>query len=91
MILLGLDISINSSGYDKHPSSITTSSFDSFIILGLKQVIDKDLIDKICKKAIEANQKPVEQYKNGHKKAIGALVGFCMKEGKGQVNPKHIS
>lgn len=58
---------------------------------GLKQVVDTNLIDTLCKKAIESNQKAVDQYKGGHKKAIGALVGFCMKEGKGQVNPKHIS
>jgi len=58
---------------------------------GLKQVIDNNLIDTLCKQAIQNNQKAVTQYQEGHKKAIGALVGFCMKEGKGQVNPKHIS
>jgi aspartyl-tRNA(Asn)/glutamyl-tRNA(Gln) amidotransferase subunit B len=54
---------------------------------GLKQVSDTGLIEELCKKAIESNPKAIEDYKSGNEKALGALVGFIMKESKGQANP----
>ena len=57
----------------------------------LKQVVDLGLLEEICNKAIEVNQKAAEDVRNGNPKAIGALVGFCMKESKGQLNPAMIS
>ena len=54
---------------------------------GLKQVTDHSAIETWCKAAIEANPKAVEDVKGGNNKAIGALVGFVMKESKGQANP----
>ncbi len=54
---------------------------------GLKQVSDTGLIEELCKKAIDANPKAIEDYKSGNEKALGALVGFIMKESKGQANP----
>jgi len=58
---------------------------------GLKQVSDKGLIEELCQKAIEANPSAAEDVKNGKDKAIGALVGFVMKESKGQANPKAVN
>jgi aspartyl-tRNA(Asn)/glutamyl-tRNA(Gln) amidotransferase subunit B len=55
---------------------------------GLKQVSDTGAIEIACKKVIEANPGPVEDYKNGKEKAIGFLIGMVMKEMKGQANPK---
>ena len=57
----------------------------------LKQVVDLGLLEEICNKAIESNQKAADDVRNGNNKAIGALVGFCMKESKGQLNPAMIS
>jgi len=58
---------------------------------GLKQVSDKHELEQICKKAIEAMPKAAEDIRNGNDKAIGALVGFVMKETKGQANPGKVN
>ncbi|MBT6143314.1 Asp-tRNA(Asn)/Glu-tRNA(Gln) amidotransferase subunit GatB [bacterium] len=57
----------------------------------LKQVIDESLLESVCQKAIDSNQKAADDVRQGNHKAVGALVGFCMKESKGQLNPAHIS
>ena len=57
----------------------------------LKQVVDLGFLEEVCKKAIDSNQKAADDVRNGNNKAIGALVGFCMKESKGQLNPAMIS
>ncbi len=54
---------------------------------GLKQVSDTQSIQNWCQAAIAANPKAVQDYKQGNLKAIGSLVGFVMKESKGQANP----
>ncbi len=54
---------------------------------GLKQVSDTAAIEEFCQKAILALPQAAEDVKNGQMKAIGALVGFVMKESKGQANP----
>jgi len=54
---------------------------------GLKQISDTGELEKVCKKAIEANPQAVEDFKNGKDRAIGAIVGMVMKETKGQANP----
>lgn len=58
---------------------------------GLKQVSDTGAIEEFAKKAIDALPKAAEDVKNGEMKAIGALVGFVMKESKGQANPKLVN
>ncbi len=57
----------------------------------LKQVVDEGLLLEVCQKAISTLDKAAEDVRNGNPKAIGALVGFCMKESKGQLNPAKIS
>ena len=57
----------------------------------LKQVVDNELLTQVCNKAIQAIPKAAEDVRNGNEKAIGALVGLCMKESKGQLNPAMIS
>jgi aspartyl-tRNA(Asn)/glutamyl-tRNA(Gln) amidotransferase subunit B len=42
-----------------------------------------DELSEIVDRALEANPKAVEQYKEGKGKAIGAIVGFVMRETKG--------
>ncbi len=58
---------------------------------GLKQVSDKHELEEICKKAIEALPKAAQDIRDGNDKAIGALVGFVMKETKGQANPGKVN
>lgn len=54
---------------------------------GLKQISDTGAIEAMVEEALAANQKAVEDYKNGNEKALGAIVGFVMKQSKGQANP----
>ena len=42
-------------------------------------------------KAIEANPKAVEDIRNGKGKAVGAIVGFVMKEMKGKCDPATVN
>ncbi len=58
---------------------------------GLVQITDTKAIEEIVDKVIEANQKAVEDYQSGNKKAIGALVGQVMKQSKGKANPQTVN
>ena len=54
---------------------------------GLKTVSDEGELRAVIEEVLANNQKMVEDYKNGKKKAIGALVGQTMKATKGKANP----
>jgi aspartyl-tRNA(Asn)/glutamyl-tRNA(Gln) amidotransferase subunit B len=56
--------------------------------MGLTQMTNKDDIIKIISKVCEVNQKQVQDYKNGNAKMLQFLIGMCMKESGGKVNPK---
>lgn len=58
---------------------------------GLTQVSDTGLIEKAVEKAIAANPAAVQEFKAGKQKALGALVGFVMKETAGKANPKLVN
>lgn len=58
---------------------------------GLQQVSDTGALEEMAKKAIEALPQAAEDVRNGEMKAIGALVGFIMKESKGSANPKAVN
>lgn len=58
---------------------------------GLVQITDTKAIEEIVDKVIADNPKPVEDYKGGNKKAIGALVGQVMKQSKGKANPQMVN
>ncbi len=58
---------------------------------GMQQISDDSAIEELVEKAIEANPKAIEDFKNGNEKAIGAVVGFVMKESKGQANPAKVN
>ena len=53
----------------------------------LSQISDTSELESIVTSVIEANQKSVEDYKNGKTNALGFLVGQCMKATKGKGNP----
>jgi aspartyl-tRNA(Asn)/glutamyl-tRNA(Gln) amidotransferase subunit B len=54
----------------------------------LLQTTDMILLENIVSQIIEQNPTQIEQYKSGKVQVIGFLVGQCMKEAKGQGNPK---
>ena len=54
---------------------------------GLKSMNDEGELIATIQAVIDANPQAVEDYHNGKKKAIGALVGQTMKATKGKANP----
>lgn len=58
---------------------------------GLVQITDTKAIEGIVDEVIANNQKAVDDYKGGNKKAIGALVGQVMKASKGKANPQLVN
>ena len=65
---------------DKSPSTLINE-------LGLKQVTDEDLIEKLVEKIIADNPAQVEKAKL-NPKILGWFVGQVMNESKGKANPK---
>ena len=52
--------------------------------------LDDSFVDELCKQAIEANPKAVQQFKEGKEKAIMACMGFVMKNSKGKANAQEV-
>lgn len=55
---------------------------------GLVQISDEGEIKKVVEKIITANPQSIADYKAGKDRALGFLVGQCMKEMKGKGNPQ---
>lgn len=55
---------------------------------GLSQITKEDEIEKVVKKIISENPKPVEDFKKGKQNALQYLIGQAMKETKGKANPQ---
>ena len=53
-----------------------------------KQASDTSLIEKIVKGVLDKYPDSVKDYKNGKDNAIKFLMGMCMKESGGKINPK---
>ena len=54
----------------------------------IENITDDTEIRKIIRKVIAENESSVNDYKNGHDRAIKFLMGQIMKETKGKANPK---
>ncbi len=54
---------------------------------GLVQISDEDELGRIVDAAIAANPQAVADYQGGKAKALGAMIGYVMKETRGQANP----
>ena len=61
---------------------------DSFDLEKYKQVDNSEEIEKIVKTIIDRYPDSVTDYKNGKDHAIKFLMGMCMKESGGKINPK---
>ena len=57
----------------------------------LKQVSNRDDLDKIAEQTIKNNPQPVEDYKQGKETALQFLVGQAMRETKGKANPEVVA
>ena len=66
---------------DKDPQAIIEER-------GMKQVSDIGALEAVVCAVVKENPDQVEKYKNGNTKVIGFFVGQCMKQMKGQGNPK---
>ncbi|MBQ6498039.1 MAG: Asp-tRNA(Asn)/Glu-tRNA(Gln) amidotransferase subunit GatB [Bacilli bacterium] len=55
---------------------------------GIENITDDKEIREVIKKIITENPDSVNDYKNGHDRAIKFLMGQVMKETKGKVNPQ---
>ena len=69
---------------DKDPAAIVEER-------GMKQVSDTGAIEAVVDAVIAAHPDEVARYKEGNQKLIGFFVGQCMKEMRGQGNPKVIN
>lgn len=69
---------------DKDPAAIVEER-------GMKQVSDTGAIEAVVDGVIASNPDEVARYKEGNTKLIGFFVGQCMKEMRGQGNPKIIN
>ena len=54
---------------------------------GIENITDDGEIKKIVEKIIKDNPESVEDYRNGHDRAMKYLMGQVMKETKGKINP----
>lgn len=69
---------------DKDPKAIIAER-------GMEQVSDTGAIESVIDGVLAAFPDKVEQYKGGKTGLLGFFVGQCMKEMKGQGNPKVIN
>ncbi|MBI3618857.1 Asp-tRNA(Asn)/Glu-tRNA(Gln) amidotransferase subunit GatB [Candidatus Peregrinibacteria bacterium] len=58
---------------------------------GMQQISDDSVLEDWVKKAIAANPDAIASFKNGKEAALGAVVGWVMKQTRGQANPGKIS
>ncbi len=58
---------------------------------GMGQISDDSAIEKLVDEAIAANAESVASFKTGKASALGPLVGWVMKQSKGQANPGKVN
>ena len=58
---------------------------------GMQQISDRSEIEAFVQQAIDANPKAIASFKAGKEAALGTIVGWVMKESKGQANPKTVN
>jgi aspartyl-tRNA(Asn)/glutamyl-tRNA(Gln) amidotransferase subunit B len=58
---------------------------------GMQQISDDSAIEELVKRAIEANPQAIKSWQAGKEAALGTIVGWVMKESKGQANPGKVN
>ena len=56
--------------------------------MGIENITDNQEIEEIVKRVVRDNPESVNDYKNGHDRALKFLMGQIMKETKGKANPR---
>jgi len=57
----------------------------------MQQISDDSAIETLVLKAMDSNPQAIESFKKGKEAALGAIVGWVMKESKGQANPAKVN
>lgn len=57
----------------------------------MKQISDESAIEDLIEHAITLNPKAIEDFRNGKEAALGAIVGFIMKETQGKADPAKVN
>ena len=55
---------------------------------GLGQISDEDVLEEVVDEVIKENAQSVEDFHNGKDRALGFLMGQCMKKTRGKGNPQ---
>ncbi|MDY6065930.1 MAG: Asp-tRNA(Asn)/Glu-tRNA(Gln) amidotransferase subunit GatB [Finegoldia sp.] len=82
---------INNQVAKKVLAKMFTENFDPETYVkekGLMQVNDDSFIEEIVEQVLAENPESVESIRNGKDRAIGFLVGQCMKKSRGKGNPQ---
>lgn len=58
---------------------------------GMEQISDDGALEELVRKALAANESSVAAYRGGKAAALGAIVGWIMKESRGQANPGKVN
>lgn len=59
--------------------------------MNMVQINDESALQEMIDRVIAANPESVNDYKNGHDRALKYLMGQIMKESKGQANPANVN
>ncbi len=75
------------------PDMLKTGADPSHLIKegNLAQISDSKELEKIIKEIIAKSPKPVDDFKKGKEKALGALIGQVMAKTKGKANPEKVA
>ena len=82
---------INNNTAKKVLRNLFEENFDPEVYVkekGLIQVNDDSVLEKIVEEVLANNESSIEDYKNGKDRALGFLVGQCMKASRGKGNPQ---
>ncbi|WP_297812420.1 Asp-tRNA(Asn)/Glu-tRNA(Gln) amidotransferase subunit GatB [uncultured Finegoldia sp.] len=91
LIKLSSSKKINNQTAKKILREMFNENFDPEVYVkekGLLQVDDDNLLQQIVDEVVEENPESIESIRNGKDRAIGFLVGQCMKKSKGKGNPQ---
>lgn len=67
------------------------SAKDIIAAEGMQQISDDSAIEELVRKAVAANPQAIASWKAGKEAAVGAIVGWVMKESRGQANPGKVN
>ncbi len=88
--LIGKNTISNSAGKKVLDEMFKTGEAPSVLVdkLGLAQISDTGALEALVDEIIAANPQSIEDYKAGRDRALGFLMGQCMKASKGKGNPQ---